>query len=240
MSQNLYVYCCNEPITQSDPSGFDAIIVTDEDALGGLGHTSALFQDSNEDWYYYYWGDKNVAVEKVDDKDALKSIDKLNAWLHSKEKDKRYYGGNYTESIYVKGDFTASLEEAKFLESHYENVYGRGNDNKDYDLLTNNCSERTFRELDLGKLNDGTKVSSIIKNASNIPSDQYNLAEASLCNHAFTLDQYKSQIKAYINSQQSIINQINKTEWYQFWKPHYGESTEYYERNIERAKRLLQ
>ena len=50
---NLYAYCRNMPIICLDSAGNDFIVITDTD---GFTHTSALIQDSDGNWYYYYWG----------------------------------------------------------------------------------------------------------------------------------------------------------------------------------------
>lgn len=34
----------------------------------GNGHTSAIYQDVNGDWYYTYWGDKTAAIIRIQDK----------------------------------------------------------------------------------------------------------------------------------------------------------------------------
>ena len=54
---NWYVYAGNNPIMFVDPSGEDAILITNQNAVGiegvaTVGHTSALYQDSNGNWYY--------------------------------------------------------------------------------------------------------------------------------------------------------------------------------------------
>ena len=52
---NWYVYCGNNPVNFVDPSGNDAIIITNEnsvDYLGGpYGHTSAIYQDVRGPWF---------------------------------------------------------------------------------------------------------------------------------------------------------------------------------------------
>ncbi|HHW36084.1 MAG TPA: hypothetical protein GXX18_02085, partial [Bacillales bacterium] len=74
LSLNLYTYVYNNPLKHIDPSGNDAIIVTAREAAYGFGHTSALFQDKYNDWYYTYWEDKGVIVKEVN----VNSLKELN------------------------------------------------------------------------------------------------------------------------------------------------------------------
>ena len=57
---NWYTYCADNPVRYYDPSGLDAILITADDSAVHCGHSSVLVQDSDGNWYYYYWGDKNA------------------------------------------------------------------------------------------------------------------------------------------------------------------------------------
>ena len=52
----MFAYCYNNPLNATDPSGEDAIWLQDSDAVYGAGHTGLLIQDSNRNWWHFYWG----------------------------------------------------------------------------------------------------------------------------------------------------------------------------------------
>ena len=123
---NWYAYCYNNPIMFIDPFGTDAIVLTSLDSANGFGHTSALFQDENGDWYYTYWGDKAAAVIAIP-KDYVEyetmgvniegSLDSLENFNNTLNMILSFYGfenitSKYDMATYVVGDFTASLHAA--------------------------------------------------------------------------------------------------------------------------------
>lgn len=132
----MLAYCRNRPVIMVDDTGCDAILRYEEpwkDAWGG--HIGALIEDETGDWWYFYWGPDalpykqsfgNVpsytyCVEYSDSRD-LESI-------HNTYKDR-----NFTDAIYLEGDYTISLELAKTAGG-------------DYNLWDNNCSQVTTRIL---------------------------------------------------------------------------------------------
>ncbi|MDD4048998.1 MAG: hypothetical protein PHI90_09320 [Clostridia bacterium] len=154
-SQNGYSYCGNNPVNAVDPSGKDARIITDKNAVGGLGHTSVIVQDKNGDWFYYYWGNENAVLEKVTDLSALENLNNLNTWLKSDKGARYYYGGEYTDATYIKGDFSESYQYFKELVQAYDNA--GGGSNKTYGLMFN-CADTSRHGIAKGVLSDGTKI----------------------------------------------------------------------------------
>ena len=144
---NWYVYCGNNPVNFVDPSGNDAIIITNEnsvDYLGGpYGHTSAIYQDVRGHWFYTYWGNQAAAVIRIPDR-YVKSYSRngdvtavsmnsltdfnnaLNAFLSSNGFTN--ITSNYTHATYIVGNFTASLNAAyNDVNSAATNKFSRGN-----------------------------------------------------------------------------------------------------------------
>lgn len=128
----MLAYCRNRPVIMVDDTGCDAILLYEEpwkDALGG--HIGALIEDETGDWWYFYWGPDappykqpfgNVpsytyCVEYSDSRD-LESIHNT------------YKNRNFTDAIYLEGDYTISLELAKTA-------------NGNYSLFRKNCSQVT-------------------------------------------------------------------------------------------------
>ena len=129
---NMLAYCRNRPVIMVDDTGCDAILLYEEpweDARGG--HIGALIEDETGDWWYFYWGPDapwykqpfgNVpsytyCVEYSDSRD-LESINNT------------YKDRNFTNAIYLEGDYTVSLELAKTA-------------NGNYSLFRKNCSQVT-------------------------------------------------------------------------------------------------
>ena len=55
LGSNLYAYCLNNPVMNSDYTGTDAIILQSHESVFNFGHMGLLFQYKNN-WYYWYWG----------------------------------------------------------------------------------------------------------------------------------------------------------------------------------------
>lgn len=136
------------PIMFIDPDGLDAIIITNKNAVpvakGSLGHTSAVYQDANGDWFYTYWGDKAAAVIRIpswylsgsiagswgepDTKlygSSMSSLGDFNKALNQFLADNNLSNitSDYTSATYVVGDFTNSLKSA------YQDVRDASNSN---------------------------------------------------------------------------------------------------------------
>lgn len=179
LSLNLYTYCGNNPVLYVDPSGRDAIIITDTHAVQGFGHTSIIIQDKNENWYYFYWSNDKAILQQVDDPNVLKDIQSFNKWV----RENTNYDGNYDESIYVKGDFDKSYNEAYTAVKKYEpGTFTLDN----YNLIFNNCSQMSYKLLDYGTLDNGLSFSSVVRDNITVPYAQYNYASGVLGNNSFT------------------------------------------------------
>ncbi len=157
---NWYMYCNSDPLRYTDPLGLDAILINKKvdnimgDALG-VEHMGAFFQDENDEWYFFYWGDK-VKYEKVEDPNIFDSMDSMNNYLYDHD---LYAMENkpYIDSVYIKGDFTLSHQKAIELENIYNNA-GKEFNGK-YNLLWRNCGQVTMRLFSQGVLPSGMKVS---------------------------------------------------------------------------------
>ena len=168
---NWYVYCGNDPVNKVDPNGLDAIILTNSNAvdlgpLGTQGHTSAIYQDDNGNWFYTYWGDKAAAIIRIPD-EYMNSLEDFNAGLNQFLTDNGFSNitSNYDCATYVVGDFLDSLR------AEYRKIYNikpiQGNavlhdldddsviyqgDNGSYNVFTNNCLQSTIDSFGEGTL----------------------------------------------------------------------------------------
>ncbi len=182
-----------------DPSGLDAIVITNEESvplgpLGTQGHTSAIYQDANGDWYYTYWGNKAAAVLKIPEyyegvdqygnvqtKRSMDSLENFVGALGTVVTSNGLSGItiSYTDATYVVGDFTKSITEARnqiewagtALFSTKDGLT-KLNDgsvifqghNSPYNLGYRNCFDQTFAALSKGTLADGTNAGEYMKN----------------------------------------------------------------------------
>ena len=149
---NMFTYCNNDPINQIDPEGTNAEWVQFSDGVPILwwteGHTSLLLQDSVNNWWYFYWGDKHAYLRPCG-KDSF-SLAELNSYItgfdprpghnyyvyatntfNSKEDANSSVGSKYylkcndgmiSNLLTFKGNFAASVKYAKnLLEKLYSN-----------------------------------------------------------------------------------------------------------------------
>ncbi|MCH5210576.1 MAG: RHS repeat protein [Oscillospiraceae bacterium] len=193
---NWYVYANNNPVMYVDPLGEDAIIITNKNSVGvegvaTAGHTSAIYQDANGEWYYTYWGDKAAAVIHIPNtyiKEyqrggdvTANSMDSLGNFNNVLNRILSAHGfenitSNYTDATYIVGDFTASLETAynnvnvaaksesgskKALDDGSVVFQGK---NSAYDLFLVNCFDMTYASLSKGTLANGMNAGTYMKN----------------------------------------------------------------------------
>ena len=153
-STNLYVYCANNPISYFDPSGKDMIWITAQfsapiniPVLGTvrLGHTSAVVQNANGEWHYFYWGKDHAVLVKVDP-DSLNSLGDFNKWLGEDLAPRGYVGTtNYTHATYIEGDTTAAFNYFSNLVGSNANNFA--DKNSSYNQFINNCLHQTLYGL---------------------------------------------------------------------------------------------
>ena len=207
-STNLYVYCMNNPGLYTDSHGLDAILINKlVDNIGnivGTEHMSGFFQDENDNWWFFFWGDKVQYVE-VDDASIFDSMDTMNQWLIDNGLVNPRYP--YHDSVYIKGDFTASHNKALELLDAYTtslNTWnGKGLPNKNYNVVTKNCGQVTMDLLMMGTLPNGTNVGTYIyshkKGNSIIPNSNMNNMRELFCNKAINLTGFETMIQRQKN-----------------------------------------
>ena len=120
-SLNEYAYCHNDPVGFVDLNGMDAVLVNKEmEGVPGVEHMGGFFQDTDSTWYYFYWGN-TVKIKEVDSPFNGSRSD-VTAYLKRKDA----MGDNnkeYRDAVYVKGDFSKSVEEGKTLQQFYDKNY---------------------------------------------------------------------------------------------------------------------
>ena len=47
-----------------DPNGTDAIWIQEAGSAEGFGHSGMMVQDSEGDWYYFFWGPESEDLSK--------------------------------------------------------------------------------------------------------------------------------------------------------------------------------
>ena len=191
---NWYAYAGCNPTKYVDPNGTDAIIITSEEAAGGNGHTSVLYQDAKGEWYYTYWGNKAAAVIHIP-KTYIKeyrrngdvtanSMASLNDFKKSLERIISENGFNnitldYTNATYVFGDFTESLNaayddvrEASLSDNSYYCGLTSKDDgtlvyqgkNRSYNVFWTNCLDKSYATLSKGTLPNKENVGTYMAN----------------------------------------------------------------------------
>lgn len=239
-ANNLYVYCGNNPVLLVDLLGLDAILINKpvDNAANKVGveHMGAFFQDEDDNWWFFFWGG-DVKYVMVDDNSIFDSLEKINEWLvnYTDENNPKFELLNkeypYRDSVYIKGNFTASHTAALQLKNAFDTEnwsntsfidipfnFSNGNilkiENRDYNLLTNNCSQVTMRLFMLGILPDCTSVAAYLARngygTNVIPNINMNNMQSVFYNKATNLSGFEKAIQEQRNRYQ------NKWEWVQW------------------------
>ncbi len=239
-ANNLYIYCGNAPISLVDILGLDAILVNKlvDNAANKLSveHMGAFFQDEEDNWWFFFWGD-DVKYVMVNDNSVFDSLENINEWLINytdesnldlKLLNEKY---PYRDSVYIKGNFAASHTAALQLKNDFdtenwsntsfvdipmnfsnENILNI--ENRDYRLLTNNCSQVTMRLFMLGTLPDGTSVEAYVArngyDISVIPNINMNSMQSIFYNKSTNLSGFETAVQEQKKKYQ------NKWKWVQW------------------------
>ena len=151
-TQNLYVYCVNNPVNYTDPSGHDAIVLKSDFLSKNIGHMAVLIQDGNN-WRYFSWNNRGYKAEYMNEfantghykcvtnKKVSNSINK-----RFKRKGK---GSDYVQYLYIKGNFKSSLSYIRKVKA--------GKSYKKYSLTGRNCAWMAIQVLKMGYSSKSTK-----------------------------------------------------------------------------------
>lgn len=208
---NWYIYCENNPVNMIDPLGEDAIVITNKNAVGWegvatAGHTSAIYQDANGEWYYTYWGNKAAAVIHIPG-EYMGSLDDFNSGLNKFLSDNGFSNitSDYTDATYIVGDFTASLDAAyadvndaatnKFSTKNGLTTLDDGSKvfqghNSPYNAGYRNCFDKTYASLSKGTLANGMNAGTYMKDlgfkGGMIPNNAISKFSEVFMNNSFT------------------------------------------------------
>ena len=159
---NMFVYCNNRPTISVDSEGTDAVLIINEDAVGGNGHVCLLVQNGEDEWAYYSFaaGVSNYGIvlsfilsafthgdvpghlyqNKLGSADGydVSTLEGCKKFMQ-KDKKKNPYAYNAADemdyAIYISGDFTKSYIFAQKLFDGQSS----GEINILYNLISQNC-----------------------------------------------------------------------------------------------------
>ena len=197
---NWYQYCGSNPITYWDPLGLKyfseytcgALVISKPIQTEIAGHSiekhlSVFLQSSGTVYFFSFEAGKTKFIE-VDDYGIFDSMDTINEWIQEQYKEE-YEGQeplkDYEDAIYIKGNFTDSVEQ---VQEWFENaekekngkllsfdtgyrekpsevfmnrvsiVVGGFEPEYNYSLLFNNCADVAVQVVSLGKFEDGSSM----------------------------------------------------------------------------------
>ena len=159
LGYNMFAYCNNTAPNTADYNGNDAIWIQEANSARGFGHSGLMVQDENGDWYYFYWGpqdesytfgmliigvDRRIVVEKVDAKDYnLRELGGVRRAISDSDNTfVKNRADKITAAFYFSGDYTETMNT----------LQGWVNENDHYQLLTDNCVQRSI--IAMGKSNN--------------------------------------------------------------------------------------
>lgn len=201
-SLNEYAYCHNDPVGFVDLNGMDAILVNKEiEGVSGIEHMGGFFQDSESNWYYFYWGDTVKIKEVYGNFNGSRSD--VTAYLKRKGA-MGVDNKEYRDAVYVKGDFSKSVKEGQRLQEFYDKNFKKHEGkspcpNKLYNLQFRNCTQVTMYLFMKGKLESGESVKAFLnrrgyKEASVLPNINMHIIQAYFGNSAVNKEEYYEQI----------------------------------------------
>ncbi|MFQ9482640.1 MAG: RHS repeat-associated core domain-containing protein [Oscillospiraceae bacterium] len=144
ISTNVFVYCLNSPVYCIDSSGTDAIWLQERDSAASMGHSGLMVQDTNEEWFFFYWGPASETfsmglltgtsngcyVEKIETNGrSLSDVDDIQTVLKKAGGKAGDRAEKITDAYYFKGDYTNTYEKVMEMQA----------DSSDYNLITRNC-----------------------------------------------------------------------------------------------------
>ena len=201
-SLNEYAYCHNDPVGFVDLNGMDAILVNKEiEGVSGIEHMGGFFQDSESNWYYFYWGDTVKIKEVYGNFNGSRSD--VTAYLKRKGA-MGVDNKEYRDAVYVKGDFSKSVKEGQRLQEFYNKNFKKHEGkspcpNKLYNLQFRNCTQVTMYLFMKGKLESGESVKAFLnrrgyKEASVLPNINMHIMQVYFGNSAVNKEEYYEQI----------------------------------------------
>ena len=129
LSTNMFAYCENNAINESDDEGNDAWWIQSPNSANGKGHTSLLLKEKSGYWWYFYWGDRSVQLLFIGTSSLREITGKVRAQInyynrnYSNKFGKLYYYEEYTRAIQFSGHFENCIKEIKKYISNNQYSY---------------------------------------------------------------------------------------------------------------------
>ena len=186
ISTNVFVYCLNSPVYCIDSSGTDAIWLQERDSAASMGHSGLMVQDTNEEWFFFYWGPASetfstglltgvsngcYVVKIATDGHSLSDVEDIQTVLKNAGGDPGNRAEKITDAYYFKGDYTNTYEKVKEMERS----------GSEYNLITRNCLQQTleafmasdqrFKFVSYGLVN-GVVPNEAVRRVAMIPSQK--------------------------------------------------------------------
>ena len=186
ISTNVFVYCLNSPVYCIDSSGTDAIWLQERDSAASMGHSGLMVQDTNEEWFFFYWGPASETfsmglltgtsngcyVEKIETNGrSLSDVDDIQTVLKKAGGKAGDRAEKITDAYYFKGEYTNTYEKVMEMQA----------DSSDYNLITRNCLQQTleafmasdqrFKFVSYGLVN-GVVPNEAVRRVAMIPSQK--------------------------------------------------------------------